>query len=120
MTRPGIEHTTHNTNGPEGIERPNQEKIRMLGRKGNLQILGNIGSGHHQTRGDERKNEKEYHGRTTKLLETSRNFIKGINTGAVGLVRYSGAFLKWRKKELKQTQSKIERKQKERKVLRPC
>ena len=30
----------------EGIEQTNQEKIRMLGRKGNVQILGNIVSGH--------------------------------------------------------------------------
>ena len=30
-----------------GMKLPNQEKIR---------ILGNIGSWHHQTRGDERKN----------------------------------------------------------------
>ena len=40
----------------EGIELPNQEKNRNIRRKCNLQILGNIGSGHHQTSGDERKN----------------------------------------------------------------
>ena len=40
-----------------------------------------------------------------KLLETklsSRNLIKGINTGAVPLVRYSGPFLKWTRDELRQ------------------
>ena len=55
-------------------------------RKGNLQILGNFGSGHHQTNGDERKNEKEQLRRTRKLLDTKLhnwNLIKGINTWAV-------------------------------------
>ena len=37
------------------IERPNQEKNQTALRKGNLQILGNIRSRHHQTSGDERK-----------------------------------------------------------------
>ena len=48
---------------------------------------------------------KEYLRRTRKLLETklsSRNLIKGINTWAVPLVRYSGPFLKWTRDELKQ------------------
>ena len=41
----------------EGIELLNQEKIRTLGEKETLKIkLGNIGSGHHQTSRDERKN----------------------------------------------------------------
>ena len=42
---------------------------------------------------------------TRKLLETklnSRNLIKGINTWAVPLVRYSGPFLKWTRDELRQ------------------
>ena len=48
---------------------------------------------------------KEYLRRMRKLLETklsSRNLIKGINTWAVPLVRYSGPFLKWTREELKQ------------------
>ena len=32
----------------EGIELPNLEKIRTLGEKRNLQVLGNISSAHHQ------------------------------------------------------------------------
>ena len=36
----------------------------------------------------------------TKLY--SRNLIKGINTWAVPLVRYSGQFLKWTREKLKQ------------------
>ena len=48
---------------------------------------------------------KEYLKRTRKLLETklsSRNLIKGMNTWAVFLVKYSGPFLKWTRDELKQ------------------
>ena len=51
------------------------------------------------------KIRKEYLRRTRKLIETklfSRNLIKGINTWAVSLVRYSGPFLKWTREELKQ------------------
>ena len=51
------------------------------------------------------KIKKEYFRRNRKLLETklcSRNLIKGINTWAVLLVRYSGPFLKWTREELKQ------------------
>ena len=48
---------------------------------------------------------KQYLRGTRKLLGTklsSRNLIKGINTWAVPLVRYSGPFLKWTREELKQ------------------
>ena len=51
------------------------------------------------------KIQKEYLRRTKKLLETklnSRNLIKGINTWAAQLVRYSGPFLKCTWDELKQ------------------
>ena len=51
------------------------------------------------------KIQKEYLRTTRKLLETklnSRNLIKGINTCAVSLVRYSGHFLKWTRDEPKQ------------------
>ena len=51
------------------------------------------------------KIQKEYLRRTRKLFETklsSRSLIKGINTWAVTLVRYSGPFLKWTRDELRQ------------------
>ena len=51
------------------------------------------------------KIQKEYLRRTRKLLKTKlniRNLIKGINTWAELLVRYSGPFLKWTRDELKQ------------------
>ena len=83
----------------------NQEKIRTLGELGNLQVLGNIGIGHHQTSGDERKKIKKEYLRAKKLLETklyNRNFIKEINTWAVPLVRYSGLFIRWTRDKLQQ------------------
>ena len=62
----------------------------------NLQVLRNIGSGYHQTSGDERKiKKKPFLRRTRKLLETkvcNRNLIKKIKTRPVPLVRYSGPF----------------------------
>ena len=51
------------------------------------------------------KIQKKYLRRTRKLVQTKlshRNLIKGINTWAVFIVRYSGPFLKWTGEELKQ------------------
>ena len=39
----------------EGIKLSRSRKNKNTGRKEKLQVLGNIGRGHHQTRGDERK-----------------------------------------------------------------
>ena len=66
-------------------------------KKGNLQILGNIGSGLYQISRDERK-KKDYlkkKKKPRKLLETkpcNTNLIKEINT--------PGPFLKWTREEL--------------------
>ena len=43
----------------KAIEEPNLERIRTLAEMEFLQILGNIGNGHHQRSGDERKNNKK-------------------------------------------------------------
>ena len=43
----------------KGIKQPTQERIRTLGEKGKLQVLGNIGSGHNQTSRNERKKNKK-------------------------------------------------------------
>ena len=70
--------------------------------KRNLQILGNIGSWHHQISGNENEIKEEYVRGTRKLLETklhSRNIIKRINNWAVPLVRYSKPFLKWTREQ---------------------
>ena len=77
------------------MEQTNQDKIRTLGEKETNKYLGIL----------EADNIKQVEmkvkiKRTRKLLETklySRNLIKGINTWAVALIRYSGQFLKWTK-----------------------
>ena len=46
---------------------------------------------------------KEYERRVRKILETKLNggnLVKAINTWAIPLLRYSAAFLDWRKSEL--------------------
>ena len=65
---------------------------------------------------------KEYLRRTRKLLETklsSRNLIKGMNTRAVLLVRYSGPFLKWTREELKQMDQRTRKLMTMHKALHP-
>ena len=65
---------------------------------------------------------KEYLRRTRKLLETklsSRNLIKGIDTWAVPLVRYSGPFLKRRREELKQMDQRTRKLMTMHKALHP-
>ena len=75
--------------GRNGTARSRQDqKVR---RNGNLQILGHLVSGHHQIRGDERKDKE----RQPKSYLRQNYPIKWINTWAVLLVRYSGPFLKW-------------------------
>ena len=57
-----------------------------------------------KVKGQEMKEKitKEYKRRVRKVLETKlngENMIKGINTWAVSLIRYSAAFLDWTKEE---------------------
>ena len=68
------------------------------------------------------KIKKEYLRRTRKLLETkqsSRNLIKGINTWAVYLIKYSGPFFKWSREELKQMDQRTRKLMIMHKVLHP-
>ena len=68
------------------------------------------------------KVKKEYLRRTRKLLETklySRNLIKGINTWAVPIIRYSGPFLKWTREELRQIDQKTRKLMTMHKALHP-
>ena len=88
----------------DGMELPNQDKIRTLGEKKTYKYLGILKADTIKQVEMKDKIQKEYL-RTRKLLETelsSRNLIKGINTWAISLVRYSGPFLKWTRDELKQ------------------
>ena len=88
----------------DGMELPNQDKIKMLAENETYKYLGILEADTIKQVEMEEKIQKEYL-RTRKLLETKlncRNLIKGINTWAVPLVRYSGPFLKWTRDELKQ------------------
>ena len=81
----------------EGIELPNQDKIRMFGEKENYKYLGILEADTIKQAEMKEKNSKTYLRRKRKLLKTklrSRILIKGINTWAVPLVRYSKWFLK--------------------------
>ena len=87
----------------DGIELPNQDKIRTLAENETYKYLGILEADTIKQVEMKNKIQKEYLRRTRKLLETKlncRNLIKGINTWAVILVRYSGPFLKWTRDEL--------------------
>ena len=89
----------------DGMELPNQEQIRTLEENENYKYLGILEADTIKQVQMKDTIRKEYLRRTRKLLGTklsSRNLIKGINTWAVLLVRYSGPFLKWTRDELKQ------------------
>ena len=80
-----------------GMELPNQDKIRTLGKKETYICLGILQADTIKQAEMKDKIQKEYLRRNRKLLEKKlfcRNLIKEINTWAVPLVRYSGPFLK--------------------------
>ena len=88
----------------DGMELPNQDKIKTLAENETYKYLGILEADTIKQVQMKEKIPKEYLRRTRKLLETnlnSRNLIKGINTWAVPLVRYSGPFPKWTRDELK-------------------
>ena len=89
----------------DGMELPNHDRIRTLEENETYKYLGILEADTIKQVQIKDMIRKEYLRRTRKLLETklsSRNLIKGINTWAVPLVRYSGPFLKWTREELKQ------------------
>ena len=88
----------------DGMELPNQDKIRTLGENETYKYLRILEADTIKQVEMEDTIQKEYIRRTRKQVETklsSRNFIKGINTWAVALVRYSGPFLKSTRDELR-------------------
>ena len=88
--------TTHDGRNRTAKSRKNQD----IRRRGNVQILWSIGSWHHQTNRDEGKpQENKKNTRNQTILQG--DFIKGINTWAFHLVRYSGPFFKWTREEFK-------------------
>ena len=89
----------------DGMELPNQEKIRTLGEMEMYKYLGILEADTIKQVEMKEKIQKEYLRRTRKLYETKlsgRNIIKGINTWAVYFIRYSGPFLKLTREEFKQ------------------
>ena len=127
----------------EGIELPYQERIRKFVEKKNYEYLRILESDiikqaeipppkkKQKTKAKAKKKKKkkikktkikEYLRRSIELLETKlygRNLIKGINNRAVLLLRYSGPFLKWTRKELRQTDQKTRKLMMTQKVLHP-
>ena len=99
VMKSGKQHLT------DGIELPNQHKIRTLAENETNKFLGILEDDTIKQVEMKNKIQKEYLRRTRKLLETklnSRNLIKGMDTWAVLLVRYSGPFLKWNRDKLRQ------------------
>ena len=83
----------------EGIEQPNQEKIRILGEKENYKYLAILEVDTINKQRRKKKLEKSISGEQENYLKPS---IKDINTWAVPFVRYSGSFLKFTREELQQ------------------
>ena len=81
----------------DGMELPNQDKIRTLGEKATCKYLGILEADTIEKVEMKEKNQKEYPWSTRKLLLTkssSWNLIKRINTWAELFVRNSEPFLK--------------------------
>ena len=79
----------------DGMELPNQDKIRMLTENETYKYLGILEADTIKQVEMKNRIQKQYIRRTIKLLETklsSRNLIKVINTWPVPLIRYSGPF----------------------------
>ena len=94
----------------DGMELPNQDKIRTLGEKKTFKYLGISETDIIKQEEMKVKIKKEYFRRIRKLLKTklySRNLITRINTWAALLVWYSGPFLKWTREELNQMDQRI-------------
>ena len=105
----------------DGIEQPNQDKIRTLAENETYKYLGILEADTIKQVEMKNKIQKEYL-RTRKLLETKlnwRNLIKGINTWPVPLVRYSEPFLKQTRDELKQMDQRTRKLRTMRKALHP-
>ena len=78
-------------------------KHKNVRRKGNLQILGNLRSRHHQTSGDERKKlRKNISGKLFDIKLCSRTLIKGKILELFSSIRYSGPSFNWTREKLKQ------------------
>ena len=106
----------------DGMKLPNHDRIRTLEENETYKYLVILEADTIKQVQMKDMIRKEYLRRTRKLLETklsSRNLIKGINTWAVPLVRYSGLFLKWTREELKQMDQRTKKLMTTQKALHP-
>ena len=106
----------------DGRELPSQDKIRTIGEKETYKYLDILEADTIKQLEVKDKIKKEYIRRTRKLLETKlsgRNLIKGINTWAVPLVRYSGPFLKLTREKIKQMDQRTRKLMTMHKALHP-
>ena len=106
----------------DGMEQPNHDRIRTLEENETYKYFDILEADTIKQVKMKDTFRKEYLRRTRKLLETklsSRSLIKGINSWAVPLVRYSGPFLKWIRDELKQTDQRTRKLMTMHKALHP-
>ena len=104
------------------MELPKQNKFRTLGENETYKYLGILEADTIKQEEVKDKIQKEYLRRTRKPLQTKlscRNLIKGINTWAVPLVRYTKAFMKWTRDELKQMDQRTRKLMTMNKALHP-
>ena len=93
----------------EGMELPKKDKIKTLAENETYKYSGILEADTIKQMEMKHKIQKEYLRRTRKPLETklsSKNLIKGINTWAVPLVRYTRPFLMWTRDEPKGPKNK--------------
>ena len=106
----------------DGMELPNHDRIRTIEEKEIYKYLGILEADIIKQVQMKNTIRKEYLRRMRRLLEiklSNRNLIKGINTWAVLLVRYSGPFLKWTKEELKRMDQRTRKLMTMHKALHP-
>ena len=86
------------------MELPNHNKIRTFEENETYKYLSILEANTSKQVEMKDKIEKKSLSRTKNYSRqiSRRNLMKGINTWAVLLVRYSGPFLKWTRDELKQ------------------
>ena len=89
----------------EGIELPNQEKIRTFRSKESNKYLGIFEADTIKQVEWKKKSKNSISGESESYSRQKYilyNLIKGVNTGDVLFVIYSGPILKWTRKDLKQ------------------
>ena len=89
----------------DGIKMPDDTVIKSLKEGEGYKYLGVLQADEVQAKEMKGKVSNEYKRRVRKILETKLNggnIIKGINTWAIPVLRYSAAFLHWTKAELQE------------------